>query len=149
MDDMEVMEHTEEKERDAVTDILSRTCTEDAIQEVQEMFENITSSPFDFEDEKEEHAAVVLFVKRRLVLFSRMMQAGLIPDKLSNLVYLSHFASIELGMKDVFAYLVDVCGDDDLRGAMRTIYDDVGELDDEWNITARSCAIKKEVEKEG
>lgn len=126
--------------------VVDRLCTEDAIQEVEEMFEHITSSPYDFANETDQRAAVVLFVKRRLMLFSRMMQTGVAPESLGDLVYLSHFASIELGAKDIFAYLVDVCADDDLRYAMQRIVDDGHELDDEWNITSRSAHMKQEVE---
>ncbi len=144
--DMEIMEQSAADERDSVICVVDRMCTEDSMQDVYDMFEHITSSPFDFSNETEHRAAVVLFGKRRLMLFSRMMQQDLVPDSLGNLVYLSHFASLELGMKDVFAYMVDVCGDDDLRYAMQRIFDDVGELDDEWNITVRSSTIKNEVE---
>lgn len=144
---MDIMEQSPADERDSVIAVVDRVCTDDDMQDVYDIFEHITSSPFDFSSIEEHRAAVVLFVKRRLILFSRMMQNGLIPDKLGNLVYLSHFASTELGVKDVFAYMVDVCADDDLRYAMQRVFDDVGELDDEWNITARSSTIKEEVER--
>ena len=143
---MQIMEQSAGDERDSVVGVVDRMCTEDALQDVHDMFEHITSSPFDFESDCEHRAAVVLFGKQRLVLFSRMMQSNLVPERLGGLVYLSHYACTELGMKDIFAYLVDVSGDDDLREAMERIHDDCGELSDDWNITERSSAIKAEVE---
>ena len=145
---MEISETSPEEERVAVMAVVERLCTAEAVQGAEDMFEHITSSPFDFTDDCEQNAAVVLFVERRIMLFARMMQTGVAPESLANLVYLSHFASVELGIKDIFAYLVDVCADDDLRGAMQHIVDDGGELDDEWNITARSSRIREEVEAE-
>ena len=145
MEIMDIMEQSAEDERDSVIAVVDRVCTDDAMQDVFDMFEHITSSPFEFSSDAEHRAAVVLFGKRRIMLFSRMMQKDLAPESLGNLVYLAYFAC-NLGMKDIFAYMVDVCSDDDLRYAMQRIFDDEGELDDDWNITTRSSTIKGEVE---